>query len=97
MIKLRLLLRFCSWIRLFSFVFSSGVRGSKVYTTLLKPLNQTVLKELLVLWDKAMRSIGVLITHMSPKRFLSVQPAPQAHDIALRRRAEELLVVAAEV
>lgn len=29
--------------------------------------------------------------------FLSVQPAAQAYDIALRRRAEELFIVATEV
>ena len=36
-----------------------------MHTTLLKPESETVLKELSVWWDKPMRSIGALITHMS--------------------------------
>jgi hypothetical protein len=42
----------------------SGKRWQGAYHPT-ETLNQTVLKELSVLWDKAMYSISVLITHMS--------------------------------
>jgi hypothetical protein len=69
MIKLRLLPRFCSCTRLFSFVLLPSVTREK--QSAYRPpetLNRIVLKELSVLWDQAMRSIGALITHMGPKQ-----------------------------
>jgi hypothetical protein len=42
--------------------------------------------------------LAIVVDNLATRdHFLSVQPASQAYDIALRRRAEELLIVAAKV